>query len=251
MSSKAAISSRAEPPAPRSALARFVGILFSPRSTFVDIVRQPEWLYPALALSISSLAFTETMLAKIGMERMIRVSLEQSGQAARMSAEQMERAVEGGANMGAPLAHLGGLLGYPMTLLLIALLGLGVMNGLFGAAVNFRTVFSVVCYANLPGVLAALMGIVMIVSGDPERFNPQNPAPTNPGFFLDPQGVSKPLYVFASSIDGFSIWILVLLGIALSETSGGKVKALSKFLIYAGIWMVWVFGKVGLAALLG
>ncbi len=251
MSTKAVVPRGPQIPVPMSMAARFVGIFFSTRSTFSDIARRPDFRYPLMALVVSSVAVTETMRVEIGMDRMIRASLQQSGQAARMSAEQMEQAIEGGAKIATVLAHVGGLLGPPIIVLLFALLSLVILNGVFGAAVKFNPAFSLTCYANLPRLLAALMGFALILSGDPSRFNPQNPLPSNLGFFLDPEAASKPLYVLASSIDLFTVWVLALLGMGLSEATGRKVNALSIFLSYFGLWMVWVLGRVGLAMLLG
>ena len=92
------------------------------------------------------------------------------------------------------------------------------------------------------------MVLPMILFGDVEHFNPNNPAPTNLGFFLNPLETSKPLLSLASSFDLFTIWFVILLGIGFSQATGGKVKARSVFLVYFGLWMVWVLGKVGWAA---
>jgi len=92
------------------------------------------------------------------------------------------------------------------------------------------------------------MALAMILFGDLEHFNPENPSPTNVGFFLNPLETSKPLLTFASSFDLFTIWFVVLLGIGFSQATGGKVKALSMSLVYFGLWTIWVLGKVGLAA---
>jgi hypothetical protein len=91
------------------------------------------------------------------------------------------------------------------------------------------------------------MALAVILFGDPDHFNAQNPLPSNVGFFLNPLEVSKPLYALASSADFITIWFLILLGVGLSEGTGRKVKPLSIFLVYAGFWLIWVLGKAGLA----
>jgi hypothetical protein len=249
MSSSAPATPEAELAPPQSFPSRFLGVFISPVSTFQDIARKPDFLYPLIVLVICSVAVTETMLAKIGMERIVRNSLEQGGQAARMTAEQLQQAVERGGAVAGVIAHVMGVLGAPIFILIVAAIGLGILNGLFGTQLRFKTVFSVSCYANLVGVLSALMVLGVILGGDPERFNANNPAPTNLGFFLNPLETSKPLLTFASSIDLFTIWFLVLLGMGLSEATRRKVKPLSISLIFFGLWMVWVLGKVGIAML--
>ncbi len=228
---------------------RFAGVFIEPRETFADIVRRPDFLWPLVLLVIAGIAVTETMLAKIGVERFVRNSLEQSGQAARLSAEQLEQAVRQAALAASISVHAGGILGAAVYTLIIAAIGLALLNGIFGAQLKFKTVFSVSCYANLPGLLGSLMALALILFGDPENFNLENPVPSNLGFFLDPRETSKPLLVLTSSYDIFTLWILSLVGIGLSEAAGRKVGAWSIFLVYFGLWTVWVLGKVGIVML--
>jgi len=50
--------------------------------------------------------------------------------------------------------------------------------------------------------------------------------PTNPGFFLDPQG-NQVLYSLASALDVFAIWYVILLGIGFSLVSANKKPSTS------------------------
>jgi hypothetical protein len=168
-----------------------------------------------------------------------------------MTSEQIEQAISQGARIGAVVTHVFGVLGPPIYLAIIAGIGLLIVNAIFGAHANFKTAFSVACYAYLPNVLGGLVALAMILLGDPEHFNAENPVPSNVGFFLNPLETSKPLYKFAASVDIFTLWLLILLGIGFSQAVGRKVKSLSVFLIYFGLWMLWVLGKVGLASLTG
>jgi len=42
----------AEPQASISPFGRLVGVIFSPKATFADIVRKPSWLLPAILLAV-------------------------------------------------------------------------------------------------------------------------------------------------------------------------------------------------------
>jgi hypothetical protein len=228
---------------------RAVGIFVSPGSTFADIARRPDFIAPLITTIVAGLAVLEAMLGKIGMERMIRTSLEQSGQAARMSAEQLEQAVHGGAKIGTIIAHAAVLVAAPAALLIWAGLGLGILILILGAEAKFKAVFSVTCYANLVGVLGALLAVVVILFGDPEHLNPENPIPSNVAFFLNPLETSKALYSLASSADILWIWTMLLLAVGWSHASDRRVKPLPLFLVFVGVWMVWVLGKTGFVML--
>jgi hypothetical protein len=226
---------------------RLLGIFISPVETLADVARKPGFVAPLIAIVLGAIAVTETMLWKIGMERIVRMSIEQSSRASSMSPDQMDQAVRQGARIGGIFAHIGGIVFPPIVLLIVAGLGLLIVNLIFGAQAKFKTVFSLVCYANLVSLLSSLMAVAMILFGDPDHFNAQNPVPGNVGFFLNPREVSKPLYSLASSADIFTIWLLILIAVGLAEGTGRKVKPLSIFLVYAGFWVIWILVKVGLS----
>jgi len=234
---------------PMSFSERFLGVFISPGPTFEDIARRPGFIAPLIVAIVSGLVILETMIFKIGMGRIVRQSIEQSGQAAKMSADQLEGAVRTGATIGTVFAHVGVVVFGPAMLLIWAALGLGILVLIYGAPPKFKAVFSATCYANLVGVLGALMAVALILFGDPEHFNAQNPIPSNVGFFLNPLETSKALYSLASSADILWIWTMVLMTMGWSRAADRKVSSLFVFLVFLGVWIVWVLGKVGFATL--
>jgi hypothetical protein len=243
-----AVVSPAEPEAPALSFPeRLMGVFISPGETFADVARKPGFWAPLITLVVAAVAVTETMLWKIGMERIVRTQIEQSNRASSMSPEQIDQAVRQGAKFGAIIAHIAGLLRVPIVLLILAGLGILVVNLIFGARTNFKTVFSLVSYANLVSLLGSLMAIAVIFFGDPEQFNSGNPVPSNVGFFLRPTQVSKPLYAVASSADFLTVWMVILLGVGLSKGTAGKVKPTSIILVFVGLWILWILAKVGLS----
>jgi len=141
--------------------------------------------------------------------------------------------------------------GVPIFLLIIAGFGLLVMNVFFGEKASFKQVFSVTCYADMPGILGMLMGVTVVIFGDPSSFNPQSPAPTNLGFFLNPLTTSHAFMALANSLDFIIVWFLILLAIGLSRVSRKKVASGSIFMTYVGAWLLVIIAKVGFAMLAG
>jgi hypothetical protein len=234
---------------PKSFVQRLVGIFVSPGATFADIARKPDFVVPLIINILATMAVFETMLAKIGAERIVRQSLEQSGRASNMSPEQLQQALEQGAKFTSVFMHVTGLLAAPIGLLVVAGLGLLIMNAIFGSKLKFKTAFSVTSYAYLVNLLGVIIALVMILVADPEQLNAQNPVPTNPGFFFNPRETSKPLLSLLGSLDVFSIWLIALLGIGFSEAVSRKVKPTTISLCFAALWAIWVLAKVGLATL--
>jgi hypothetical protein len=240
----------AEPEVPAQSFPeRLMGVFISPGETFADVARKPGFWAPMITLVVAAVAVTETMLWKIGMEHIVRMQLEQSSRASSMSPEQMDQAVHQGAKFGAIIAHVAGFVAVPIFLLVLAGLGILVVNVIFGARANFKTVLSLVSYANLVSLLGSLMALAVIFFGDPDQFNSQNPMPSNVGYFLRPTQVSKPLYAVASSADFLTVWMIILLGIGLSKGTEGKVKPTSIILVFVGLWILWILAKVGLSML--
>lgn len=233
----------------KSFLSRLIGVFIEPGETFEDIARKPDWIAPLILLTLASLAVVETMLARIGIQRIIMQSLTLSGQAARMDPAQLTQVVERSAGIYSKVMPVSALLGAAVFMLIVAGFGLLVLNVFFGQRAKFKQVFSVSCYANMPGILSAVMAVVVIFYGDLDAFNPRNIAPTNPGFFMNPLTTSHAVFALASSLDFITFWFLILLAIGLSRVVGKKVKAGSIFLTYLGAWVLLVIAKVGFAML--
>ncbi|HTV55477.1 MAG TPA: YIP1 family protein [Terriglobia bacterium] len=228
---------------------RFAGIFFSPTEAFRTILRAPDILPPLIVLVAVSVAAWEAVLRKIGIAQLVRASLEQSGRAKTMTPEQIQQAVSQSARFLPIVYRVVALVGVPIFLLIIALIGLAILKAIFGQQLTFKVAYSITTYAELPAVIAGLLGILVVLFGDPTTFNPTNPAPTNLGFFLSPEGMSKPLYTAASSVNPFSLWFMALLGIGFSEAVGRKVRARTIFLCFFSLWVLWVLLRMGLAAI--
>lgn len=234
-----------------SFLSRALGVFISPGSTFDSIVRRPDFIAPLITAIVAAIVVTEMMLHKIGMERIVRQSIELSARGSRMSPEQLQQAAHQGAAIAGIIARVAEVVGAPIYLLVVAAVGMFIVNVIFGATTKFEVDFSVVCYANLVGLVGAVLALVVILFGDPEQFNPQNFIPSNLGFFLNARETSRFLYTVATSFDIFTTWVLVLVAMGLSIAGARKVRTLPIFFTFLGLWIVWVLGKAGLSTLGG
>jgi len=237
--------------APKSLGARLVGVFFSPGETFEDIARKPDFIVPLIVLMVFHAAMWEGILWKVGIDRYTQSVLKMSSKA--VPPEQMK-----GVEIGqAVFIHLRAVLGVPFDVLILALVGLLVVNVVFGRKISFKMAVSVCCYALSVGVLWRVMGLALAFFGDPDNFNATFPTPTTPAFFLDPREISKPLYALAGSVDVFAFWEMALLAVGFSEASGqgpegqkAKVNARSIFLILFGLWVVLASIGMGVAKLM-
>ncbi len=239
-------------PAPsKSFVGRLIGVYLSPGETFADVAQRPDFIIPLIIMVVLSLAGTEAFIAKIGMEPVIRWALEHSSRTASMPPDQMEQTITRVVAFQSIFARVGSVLAVPIMALIVALVGWVAVKSIYGLEMKFKTAFSIAAYAGLVGIINAVMTIVLIFFGDPEHAisNPQNLSPSCLGFFLNPADTSKPLLAFAGSLDVFTIWYLALLGLGFSAGTARKAKFISLFLIYLGLWLLWVLIKMGLATL--
>ena len=148
--------------------------------------------------------------------------------------------------------------GFPVLVLVWNLLISGILFGTFklvlSADLKFSRTYALVMYAGLPLGIRTLIAIVTMFAGlDPDAFNLQNPAPTNPGYFLS-SGGSPVLYSVMSSIDIFMIWTLIItaMGFAilcnLSTTTRKKTQLSTALFVVFGWYAILVLlGAVGAA----
>ena len=115
------------------------------------------------------------------------------------------------------------------------------------ADVKYKTVFALVVFASLPGIVKALLASLSLAAGaSPDSFTYQNPIATNPGYFVD-TAAHPILYSFLTSFDVFTIWTLVLTAIGLTYIT--KIKSGTAFAVVFGWFAVAILMGVGVAAI--
>jgi hypothetical protein len=113
--------------------------------------------------------------------------------------------------------------------------------------VKFRVASAIVMYGFMPLAITPLAGIVRLVHGiNPQGFEPSNPLPSNPAYFMDPAG-HKFLYGLAGGLDIFALWTVVLLGIGFACQS--RMKRSTAIMIVLGWYVMLRLMVAGLAAL--
>jgi hypothetical protein len=236
--------------APLSEGARIVNTFVAPSKTFTDLRRSASWWAPFLLTSIMSLAFFYVVGQKIGFRKVAENQVQSSAKgAARMDqlpADQRDQALERQAKGTQYFLYA-----YPAVILLFNVIIAGVLFATFkfaaGADVKFKTAFAIVMYAGLPGVLKLILAIVSVAAGsNPDAFSLDNPVATNPGYFIS--ALDSPLLrSFASALDIFLIWTLILTAIGFSCVS--KVKRSTSLGIVFGWWIgITVIGAAIAAA---
>jgi hypothetical protein len=228
-----------------SGLARIAGVFFEPGKTFEDIGKRPAWFLPLLIIVLSTITFTTVLGQHIGWDHIVRQQVENSSRAAQLSAEQREQQIAVGARM-APIFGFSTVIIIPLSYVIMSGILLA-MTAMMSGGLKFKQVFAVVCHSGLPGVLFAILGIVVMFLKKPEDFNINNPLMFNAGAFMDPQSASKFVYSLATSMDLFSFWMIFLIATGLKASAGKRLSFGGALTAVVVPWAIYVFCKSALA----
>ena len=229
-----------------SPVGRIIGVFFSPKATFEDIVRKPSWVLPVVLLTLFSIGVSFAINQRINWREFMSQQIEKSPQAASMSAEQKEQRIEGGAKFSPPFTYAIGLLGPIIGMLVVALVMWGAYNLLGGANTDFGTSFAITAHAFMTGLLSSLLFIVVLYLKPYGTVDLENPVATNLAAMLQDDS-SKWLVALLKSIDVFTIWTLILLAIGFAATNPKKLRGGKAFTIAFSVWAAYVVCRVGWA----
>ena len=228
---------------------RVIYTFTAPSKTFRDILRNNSWWLPFVLTVIFSGAMFFAVQSKVGFEQVaennIRLNPKQAAQVDKLPADQRATQMKITVIVTKVIFAI-----IPIFAIIVEAIVAGVLlatiNFGFGGKAQFWQVFAVGWYAGLPRLIKIVMAIIALYAGmAPESFNSQNPAGTNPGFYLPPE-TSKALLALATSIDVVTIWSLVLLSIGLAIVAGTKRS--SGYIAVFGWWLVVTLAGVGWAA---
>jgi len=220
---------------------RLMNVFIAPRKTFEDLKRNPSWWVPWFVTGIFIIIFGVVAVQKIDIARFIQQQIDKSPAAQRrmeqLTPEQREKGIALQATSTKVVFYV-----YPIITLvgglIFAAIFMMVFNFMLGAEVPFSRALGVVFYSYVPWIISSvLLTVSLLVSADANSIDLSNPMPTNPAFFMDPQG-NKFIYAMAYSIDIFNLWTVTLLGLGFATVSSNRKPAVSTgittmFVVYA------------------
>jgi hypothetical protein len=228
---------------------RLADVFIAPSKTFTDLRRNASWWAPFLITAVVSLLFVYVVDQKIGFrkvaENQIQSQPKQAERMEQMPAGQRQKAMEQQVTFTRIFSYL-----FPLFMLgwyaLVAAVLLATLKFGLSAEVKYKTLFALVFYASLPGLVKSVLAILSIVAGvSSDAFTFQNPVATNPGYFID-HAANPVLAALLTSFDVFTFWVLAVTAIGITCIS--KVKAGAAFAVVFGWFAVLVVIGVGFAA---
>ena len=231
-----------------TAVQRVTNTFVAPTKTFADLRRNQSWWLPFVIVVLFSYLFSAVAVTRIGMPALalsaIRNNPTQNQRYQDASPEQRVQTLTGTrVVMGVVLSSF--VLTVPLYCSVAALLLWAGYNFILGGSATFRGMFAVTMFASLPGVLRSLLIIGVMLVGEADSFNINEPVGTNPGFYLGPDSLAF-LKAALASIDVFSLWTLALM--ALGGAIVARVKVKNGLAMVFSAWLVFVLLKAGIVA---
>jgi hypothetical protein len=225
---------------------RIIGVLFSPDVTFASIARRPDWVVPLLLIVVLALANGILISSRIDFGAPAREAMAQNK---NLTQEQMDRAEKMSVTMGKVAKFIGPVISIIVLLIVAGVLLLGVR--VMGGEGDFKQAFSVTCYAWIPNVIQAVVLTIVVLAKGSTAINPTL-LPTlvrsNPAFLVDVK--TQPMaFALLSSLDIFTIWVVVLLIIGFAYI--GRISKAKSAAVVISLWAVTILFKLIPAALQG
>jgi|SRR5271157_826443 len=233
-------------PAPQASISpigRIIGVFFSPKATFEDIVRKPSWILPLVISTILAIISTVVLNQRINWRDYIVQQIDKSPRAAQLSTEQKQQQAEVGAKFTKYAVYGGGVVGSAVLALIVAGVMMLAYNLFAGAGATFSQSFAIAAHALLVGIVSTPIFLLVLLLRPPGTVDPDNPVATNLAAFL-PEESAKWLLSLGKSIDIFTIWMLVLLAIGFAAINPRKLKGSKSYVIAFSVWGVFVVVKV-------
>jgi hypothetical protein len=225
--------------------ARLAGVFFSPGKAFADIARRPRWWVPVILISILSTVYLMAFTQRVGWESVLRPAIESNQNMQNMSVQQREQIIATAAGVYKYVGYLS-VVGTLFYVFITAVILMFLFDTMMSASIGLKRMMAIVAYGILPLVIQTALSMVVLFLKDPEEFNLRNPLVFNVGAFLNSDSPAA-LRALGSSIDLFSLWIIVLLAIGVSA-AGRKVSFGKAFTGIAALWALLVCLKVAAAA---
>jgi Yip1-like protein len=229
-----------------SSFGRIMGIFFSPKATFEDIVRKPSWVLPVLLSTIFSIAVSFSINQRMNWREFMSQQIEKSPRAAQLSAEQKQQQIEGGAKFTPAFTYAIGVCGPILATLIIGLVMWGAYSLIGGISTSFSTAFGITAHAFLTGLVSSPLFILILYLKPFGTADLENPVAANLAAFL-PDDAAKWLVALCKSFDIFVFWTLILLAIGFAAVNPKKLKGAKPFTIAFSVWGVYVLCRVGWA----
>jgi hypothetical protein len=165
-----------------------------------------------------------------------------------MTPEQRDQMLDTQVKWASKIGYIAGVFGLFIALLIVAgvlLLGFMVIAGI---RPTYSQAMGIVAHAWVgPGIIAGLLGILILFLKDPSTVDINSLVASNVGAFM-PDDTAKWLKTLLGSIDIFAFWNMLLMAFGFSAVEPKRLSVGKAFGIVLSLFILWTLIKTGLAA---
>lgn len=198
-------------PAPKSLLARFIGVITSPKATFASLVPAPKW-FGMLALTTVLVAFFTALplTTEAGRQAAIDTQVQQMQSFGFQMTDQMYDQMLSRSKMMPYTTAFGAMVVGPIFAVIVAGILFAIFNAALGGEASFKQLFSVLVHAGAVSALSA------VFSGIINYFRGAMGSVANLGALLPMLPDKSFIANLLGAIDVFLIWYVIVLAMGLA-----------------------------------
>jgi hypothetical protein len=233
-------------------ISRIIGVIVSPKATFASIVARPTWIVPLVIMMILAGTTVFIFSQRVGWRAFMVHQNEQSErvqkQMENMTPEQRDQMVDTQVKWASKIGYISSTLGVAIAALIVSgVLLLGFMV-IAGVRPTYTQTLGIVTHAWVgPGIIASLLGILILFLKDPSTVDLNNLVASNAAAFM-PDDTAKWLKALLGSIDIFAFWNMLLMAFGFSAVDPKRLSVGKAFGVIFALFFIWTMIKTGLAA---
>jgi hypothetical protein len=223
------------PPAPKNLLARFIGVLTSPRDTFFSVAASPKWLGMLAVTAVIVAIFSALpMTTEAGRQAAVDQQVTSMQSFGVTVSDQMYEQLEKRSGTMPYQTAVVVIVATPIIALIVAGILFAIFNAAMGGEATFKQVFAILVHA---GVISAVSAVF---SGVVNYFRGSMGSVANLGALLPMLSEKSFAGHLLGVVDVFLIWYIVVLAIGLAVLYRRRTQpiAISLLSVYAVIAIV-------------
>jgi Yip1 domain len=241
-----------EPAGSDNPIGRIVGVIVNPKPTFASIAARPTWILPVVILMILSGITVFVFTQRVGWRQFMVHQNEQSErtqkQMENMTPDQRDQMLDTQVKWASKIGYISSTVGILIAAAIVAgVLLLGFMV-IAGVRPTYTQTLGIVSHAWVgPGIIASLLGILILFLKDPSTIDLNSLVASNVGALM-PDDTAKWLKTLLGSIDVFAFWNMLLMAFGFSAVDPKRLSVGKAFGIIFALFLIWTLVKTGLSA---
>lgn len=222
-------------PAPKSLVARFIGIITAPRATYESVAAHPKWFgMLVLTTLLTTVCMTLPMTTDAGREALLEQQVRQMESFGMQVNDEMYAQMRGRIGIAPYTTAAGVLIVSPIIAAALAGILFAIFNAAMGGNATYKQVYAVVVHAG------AIQTLGQLFTGPLNYFRGSMASATNLGVLLPILPDGSFAAKLAGMIDLFLIWWVFVLAIGLAVLYRRRTQpiAMSLFAVYAAIALI-------------